>query len=246
MRLFLPRPCLVALPAICLLWLGSAPVVRADGPSSPFEQLVASWMGVVGVIGAGAEGGAADGFEIDEKDADEAAAEDKREDAERKGDERRHRDHRGRGHHRPGGQGDRRHGPPPPGMMGPMGPGPHHGDADMHHHAMRAFHEIIRRLARIEEKLGIEDAPPSGPRGDRRPRPEMRGPRGPEGGAERPRRQLDIPEDVRRQMAERMESGRRKMAEARERMENARRRLQEMEERIEQLEAEMARLKGAK
>jgi tetrahydromethanopterin S-methyltransferase subunit G len=29
-------------------------------------------------------------------------------------------------------------------------------------------------------------------------------------------------------------------------MENARRRLQEMEERIEQLEAEMARLKGAK
>jgi tetrahydromethanopterin S-methyltransferase subunit G len=243
MRLFLPRPCLVALPAICLLWLGSAPVVRADGPSSPFEQLVASWMGVVGVIGAGAEGGAADGFEIDEKDADEAAAEDKREDAERKGDERRHRDHRGRGHHRPGGQGDRRHGPPPPGMMGP---GPHHGDADMHHHAMRAFHEIIRRLARIEEKLGIEDAPPSGPRGDRRPRPEMRGPRGPEGGAERPRRQLDIPEDVRRQMAERMESGRRKMAEARERMENARRRLQEMEERIEQLEAEMARLKGAK
>ena len=64
--------------------------------------------------------------------------------------------------------------------------------------------------------------------------------------SQRPRRQLDIPEDVRRQMEERMEDGRRQMQEARERMENARRRFQEMEERIRQLEAEVARLKGAK
>ena len=119
--------------------------------------------------------------------------------------------------------------------MGPPG-GP-----NMHHMAMRGFQEIIRRLARIEQKLGIENAPPSGPTGDRprRPEAEMRGPRRPEGSAERPMPRLDIPEDMRRTMEERMQEGRR-------RMEEARKRFQAMEERIKQLEAEVERLKAAK
>jgi hypothetical protein len=104
--------------------------------------------------------------------------------------------------------------------MGPPG-GP-----DMHHMAMRGFHEIIRRLARIEEKLGIEDAPPSGPRGERR--------------------RHDIPEDVRRTMEERMQEGRRRMEAAKGRMEEARKRFQAMEDRIKQLEAGVERLKAAK
>ena len=129
-----------------------------------------------------------------------------------------------------------------PGHMGPPG-GP-----DGHHHAMRAFREIIRRLERIEEKLGIEAGPPSGREWDRprRPRPEMDGPRAPRGDGDRSRERAEPPEDVRRQMQERMEQGRRRMAEAKDRMEQARQRFQAMEERVKSLEAEIERLKGAK
>jgi tetrahydromethanopterin S-methyltransferase subunit G len=58
--------------------------------------------------------------------------------------------------------------------MGPDRMGPP-GGPDMHHMAMRGFHEIIRRLARIEEKLGIENAPPSGPMEGRRRMEEAKG-----------------------------------------------------------------------
>ena len=125
---------------------------------------------------------------------------------------------------------------------GPMGPP---GGPDLHHAALRAFSEISRRLARIEEKLGIESGPPSGPQGDRRPRPEMQRPRGPQGG-EGVRERRDIPEDVRRQMEQRMQEGRRHMEQAKERMEQARQKFQAMQERIEQLEAEVERLKAGK
>lgn len=129
-----------------------------------------------------------------------------------------------------------------PGHMGPPG-GP-----DGHHHAMRAFREIIHRLGRIEEKLGIEAGPPSGREWDRlrRPRPEMDEPRAPRGDGDRLRERPELPEDVRRQMQERMEQGRRRMAEAKDRMEQARQRFQAMEERVKSLEAEIERLKGAK
>lgn len=233
----------VAVLAACLLALGRVPAARAEAATGPLDRLVATWMGVVGVIGADAdlenEPASAESvtaeadentFTIDEEGEDGEAREDK---AKRRR-EHRDRDHRegGRRHHRGGHpQGehahrDHGHGGPPmggphhpgmgPGRMGPPG-GP-----DMHHPAMRAFHEIIRRLGRIEEKLGIESGPPSGPRGmgSRGPRPEM-------------------PEEMRRQMKQRMEV-------AKGRMEEARKRFQAMEERIKQLEAEVERLKAAK
>lgn len=226
--------------AACLLFLGfAAPAHAAPGS---FEQVVASWMGVVAVIGADGDEEAAapfadatdeDTFEIDDDDADERPhREPRHRGADRPDRERRH--HRG-GH--PHG------GPHHPGM-GPERMGPP-GGPDMHRAAMRAFHEIIRRLGRIERKLGIESGPPSRPEGEwpRRPRSEMDQPRG-TGGAERPRERLDIPEDVRRRMEERMQEGRRRMEEAKERMDEARRKFRDMEERIRQLEAEVARLKG--
>jgi hypothetical protein len=252
----------VAVFAACLLALGRAPAARAEVATGPFDRFVAAWMGVVGVIGADAEmedePAAAESFAaetdantftIDEENADREAGEEK---AQRRR-ERRERDHGegGRRHHRGGhGHGGHAHDAPP--MRGPRHPGMgaghmghHPGGPAMHHHALRAFHEIIRRLGRIEEKLGIEAAPPSGPHGEQRwQRPEMRRPRGP--AAERPLPRLDIPEDMRRQMEERMREGRRRMEEAKGRMEEARKRFQAMEERIKQLEAEIERLKGAK
>ena len=247
--------------AACLFVLGwSVPAWAADGP---LDRFVAAWMGVVAVIGADAA--TADGGKItvnvdedttfaidDEGDEAPGPERDRRPGGDRSaegrphhGDHPRHRPHHGGMHDRgphPGGMG--------PGRMGPPG-GP-----EAHHPAMRAFHEIIRRLARIEEKLGIESGPPSGPRGDRqqRPRPEMRHqmrpemqrPRGPQGGGERARERLEIPEDVRRQMAERMQEGRRHMEEAKERMEQARKKFEAMQERIKQLEAEVERLKAGK
>jgi hypothetical protein len=232
----------------CLLSFGAGPAARAEIVTSPFERFVASWMGIVGVIGAADEPGAADELEVEIADDDRAyeIADDDSGERPHRG-EHRHRDReRGEGGRRcrhgcHGRHGD--HGPPEhrfhhhahgdrphhrrhhhdgmgPGRMGPPA-GP-----DMHHMAMRGLHEIIRRLARIEEKLGIEDAPPSGARGEHRRR--------------------DIPEDVRRNMEARMQEGRRRMEEAKGRMEEARKRFQAMEERIKQLEAEVERLKAAK
>lgn len=128
--------------------------------------------------------------------------------------------------------GEGRRGPPP----GPP-PGPHH--------VMRRFDEIIARLARIEEKLGIDDPVREGPRAGRSP------------GMQR----LEIPEEMRRRMEQRMREGRRPddgsaprqprpdgmgrgPEEMRKRMEEARTRFREMQERIERLEAELARLKS--
>lgn len=194
----------------------------ASAAAGPLEHCVATWMGVVAVIGADEDAGeeepfagpaAQQTFEIDEADADDGPPR-----------ERRRRD----GHP---------HGPPHHHGMGPERMGP-----DAHRAAMRAFHEIIRRLGRIERQLGVESGPPSGPEGEwsRRPRPEKVRSRGPGDSAERP----EIPDDVRRRMEERMQEGRRRMDEAKERMEEARRKFRDMEERIKQLEAEVARLKG--
>jgi hypothetical protein len=215
--------------AACLLALGWSPAAHAAPAAGPLDRLVATWMGVVAVIGADEE---AEGdvplaepedermFEIDEADADDRPPREHR---------RRDGHPHGAWHHH--GMGPERMGPP--------------GGPDMHRAAMRAFHEIMRRLGRIERKLGIESGPPSRPEGERprRPRPEMDRPRGP-GGGERPRERLDIPEDVRRRMEERMQEGRLRMEEAKERMDEARRKFRDVEERIRQLEAEVARLKG--
>lgn len=223
--------------AACLLFLGSA--ARANAAPGPFEQVVASWMGVVAVIGADGDEEAAapfaealdeDTFEIDDGDADERPHREPR----HRGDDRPDRERRPhRGGHPHGG-------PHHPGM-GPERMGPP-GGPDVPRAAMRAFHEIIRRLGRIERKLGIESGPPAGPESERprRPRPEMDRPHGPGGFGER----RDIPDDVRRRMEERMQEGRRRMGEAKERMDEARRTFRDMEERIRQLEAEVARLKG--
>jgi hypothetical protein len=228
---------LAAVSAALLLALGGAPAVHAEVATGPFDRLVAAWMGVVGVIGADEE--AEDEAEwtesFDDERADNTFAINDEGDA--VGSPRRQRGagdwaEGGRHRHRDGhAQGGRHMGGPP--MHGPhhrgMGPGrigPPEGP-DEHRHAMRAFREIIRRLGRIEEKLGIEAEPRSGREGDR------------------PRWPRDVPEDVRRQMDARMQEGRRRMAEAKDRMEQARQRFQAMEERVKQLEAEVERLKGA-
>jgi hypothetical protein len=225
----------VAASAACLLFLGST--ARAHAAPGPFEQAVASWMGVVAVIGADGDEEAAapfgdatdeDTFEIDEDAADERPHREPR----HRGDDRPDRERR---HHRGGHPHGGRHHP----GMGPERMGPP-GGPDMQRAARRAFHEIIRRLGRIERKLGIESGPSAGPESERprRPRPEMDRPRGNGGFGER----RDIPDDVRRRMEERMEEGRRRMEEAQERMDEARRKFRDMEERIRQLEAEVARL----
>lgn len=221
----------VAVSAALVLALGGAPAVRAEGAPGPFDRLVAAWMGVVGVIGADdeAEDEAAWTESFADEMADNTFAIDDEGDA--VGSPRRERGARdwaegGRHHQRAGHPkgGPPRHGPHHPGMgPGHMGPP---GGPDGHHHAMRAFREIIRRLGRIEEKLGIEIEPRSGREGDRSRRPR------------------DVPEDARRQMDARMQEGRRRMAEAKDRMEQARQRFQAMEERVKQLEAEVERLKG--
>lgn len=233
--------------AACLLVVGWSATPRAEHTAGPLDRLAAAWMGVVGVVGVPAEDEdqfamvpPADGFEDDEGVAIDDDGDEPR---------RPHRGHRdgdwsaaGRHHHH-GRPHDR--GPHHPGMgPGHMGPP---GGPDGHHHAMRAFREIIRRLGRIEEKLGIESRPPAGPEGDRprRPPSEAEGLRGPRAEGGRPRERLDLPEDVRRQMEARMQEGRRRMAEAKERMEQARQKFQAMEERLEQLEAEVERLKAA-
>lgn len=135
-----------------------------------------------------------------------------------------------------------RRGPPP----GPP-PGPHH--------VMRHFDEIIARLAKIEEKLGIDDPVREGPR------PEHGPPRGPRAGRSPGMQRLEIPEEMRRRMEQRMREGLRPddgtgsrpprpdgmgrgPEEMRRRMEEARTRFREMQERIERLEAEITRLKG--
>lgn len=245
-----------AVAVACLLALGVGSAARAEIVSSPFERFVASWMGVVGVIGGADEESEADDLEDEDTDDDRAHEIADDDSAEKREREHRHRDgeraegdrhRRHGGHGRHGDHGDRPHHRPHHPGMGPDRMGPP-GGPDMHHMAMRGFQEIIRRLARIEQKLGIENAPPSGPTGDRprRPEAEMRGPRRPEGSAERPMPRLDIPEDMRRKMEERMQEGRRRMEEAKGRMEEARKRFQAMEERIKQLEAEVERLKAAK
>ena len=219
MRRFTFPLSLAVLAGACLLACGVVPAVRADGPTGGFDQFVASWMGVVGVVGGDGE---------TDEDAATFAIDGDDEDGEREDRPRRRHREGDRPHH---GGGRPPHGPHHPGMGPPGGP-------DLHRAAMRGFHEIIRRLARIEEKLGIEDASPRF-EGDR-PRP----PRGPEGSAERPQPRREMPEEMRRMMEERMQEGRRRMEQAKDRMEEARRRFQEMEEKIRQLEAEVARLKA--
>lgn len=233
--------------AACLVFLGSAATAHAEPEAGLFDRVATAWMGVVGVIGADdladEEAGMAEPEDSERTFAidDEAEGEDEAEDREPD------RDHAqaagGRRHHRGGHAhgGPHHRGPRHPGMgPGPKGPP---GGPDPHHAALRAFREISRRLARIEEKLGVENGPPSGPMGERPwgPPPEMRHRHhGPEAAPGRPR--PDVPEEIR----ERMQEGRRRMEAVKERMEEARRKFQAMEERIKQLEAEVERLKAAK
>jgi len=208
----------VAASAACLVAFGGPPAARAESAGGPLDQLVAAWMSVVGVIGTTDEAAALDErtFVIDDE-GDEARKPDReRRDGERAAGGRRH--HRGGPAHggRPMG-GPPMHGPHHPGM-GPGHMGPPGGPAE-HHPAMRAFHEISRRLGRIEEKLGIESGPPSGPMGGRPagPPPEMRRrQRGPDAAPGRPRPEMS--EEMRRQMKQRMEQGKERMEQARRRV----------------------------
>jgi Spy/CpxP family protein refolding chaperone len=77
------------------------------------------------------------------------------------------------------------------------------------------------------------------------PRSADQGPRGPntdrmEGGFAR---RLDLPEEMRQKMEERMRQGREQMEQAREKMAQAREKFMEMQQRIEKLEAEVKQLK---
>lgn len=107
-----------------------------------------------------------------------------------------------------------------------------HPAAPGHNHAFRQLDEIIERLGRIEERLGI-DQPGAGPRHSAGDRPERQLPSRPE-----------ISEDIRRAMEQRMQEGRKRMEEAHERMEQAKKKFGEMEERIRRLEAEVQRLRA--
>ena len=137
------------------------------------------------------------------------------------------------------------HGPGPI-RMGPQPPhatphgvpqGPPHGDA-MHGSPLPA--EAMRRLDEIVEHLRHIDARLGGP-----PRPAAPG-HHPEGTPDRPLHRLDIPEDMRRMLEQKLDEGRRRMEQAQDRMEDGRRRFQELEERIRRLEAEVERLRAGR
>ena len=95
----------------------------------------------------------------------------------------------------------------------------------MHAEAMRRLDEILEHLRRIDARLG-------GPQ----PRPE--------GTPDRPLRRLEIPEEMRRALEQKLDEGRQRMEQAHDRMEEGRRRIQELEERIRRLEGEVERLKA--
>lgn len=142
-----------------------------------------------------------------------------------------------------------------PGME-PGGPGA------MRDQVLRRFDEIIDRLTRIEQRMGLGERGP-GPRPPRPPRPEWMGDRedrfgpgedgprqrrpdeGQMGRVDRPLDRLQLPQEMRRQMEERMQQGKRMREQARERMEEARQKFAEMQERIEALEAEVKQLRKA-
>lgn len=102
----------------------------------------------------------------------------------------------------------------------------------MHADASRQLDEIIARLGRIEQRLGIE-TPGHGPHrtAERPDRPQSPG---------RP----EVSEEMRRAMEQRMQEGRKRMEEAHERMEEAKKKFREMEERIRSLEAEVRKLRA--
>lgn len=112
--------------------------------------------------------------------------------------------------------------------MGPM-PRP----TPMHDHAFQQLDEIIARLGRIEQRLGI------GPAGQ--------GPQhSPGEWTERtqPSSRPEISEEMRRAMEQRMQEGRKRMEEVHARMEEAKKKFREMEERIRSLEAEVRKLRA--
>lgn len=114
----------------------------------------------------------------------------------------------------------------PPHGMGPM-------LRPLHDEASRQLDEIIARLGRIEQRLGI-DASAHGQHRSPGERPER---------SEPPRRP-EISEEMRRAMEQRMQEGRKRMEEAHERMEEAKKKFREMEERIRSLEAEVRKLRA--
>lgn len=82
------------------------------------------------------------------------------------------------------------------------------------------------------------------PRPERGRRPEVEPPQRGEADAERPRQRLDIPEDMRRMMQQKLDEGRRRMEQAQQQAEEGQRRSRELEERIRGLEAELDRLRA--
>jgi len=154
-------------------------------------------------------------------------------------------------------------------FRGPGRPGMDGGDrSDMRNQVLQRFNEVISRLERIEQRLGGGGQRPGGdahhgmqhPSGPRPKRPEWMGESGDEGFGPRqndsgPRgpnadrmqggiaRRLELPEEMRQKMEERMRQGREQMEQAREKMAQAREKFMEMQQRIEKLEAEVKQLK---
>lgn len=243
--------------------LGARPVLAKTPAVSPvahaLQQSVAAWMSVVAFLADDdddrgprherehRDGHAEHGRQHGDREGRHADRDHHHGDrhghhAEHEGRHREHADrpgqHGGFPHHPRGmwgGHGDRGGRPlPSPGMgRPPHGMGPMPRPSFMHDHASRQLDEIIARLGRIEERLGI-GSPGHGPHSGAGPRPER--PQTPS----RP----EVSEEMRRAMEQRMQEGRKRMEEAHDRMEEAKKKFREMEERIRRLEAELQRLRA--
>lgn len=112
-------------------------------------------------------------------------------------------------------------------------PRPPHGMGPMHDEASRQLDEIIARLGRIEQRLGV-DASGHGQHRSPGERPER----------PQPPARPEVSDEMRQAMEQRMQEGRRRMDEAHERMEEAKKKFREMEERIRSLEAEVRKLRA--
>lgn len=236
-----------ALLVALVLLAGGRAAVAGDGESTPFQQAIRSWMGVVAFL-AENEGTMHDDDESDHEDQDEDENEDDN-GGEQGGDKarrghgegrRRHREHVEHGpdaSHDHEGQREWRGRQP---WHGPRPESPSHQprvSPRVHHDPQALLGEIVERLSRIERKL---DATP------RMGSPWSPQPHGsPKRGARWP-----LPEVARREMDERvramMQQGRARMEQAREKMDEARKKFLEMEERIRKLEAEVERMKAAR
>ena len=237
----------IACVVFSLLVVCMGPVLATEVAPTPFQQAIASWMGVVALVAD--DGAEAEKHDDDDEDDDEDEDEDDEDEAHH-GTARADHAHSGErpewgGRGRRGMSGDRGAGAHGPGMGGPGSRGPGGPPSHMrmeHMQRMRAdatgrMGEIISRLERIEQKLdsGHRMGNPWSPRPaeaghGERSRPPM----------------AAMPTEAQQRMRTMMEEGRKRMAEAHEKMEQARKKFQEMEERIKKLEAEVERLKAGR